>query len=143
MQISAAQQQDLPELAQLYQQLLPNTVHLDNMKQVLARQSDNPSHYIAVAKVDGKVVGSVLSITCEMLFGACQSFMVVEDVVVDHAYQRQGIGAALMADVERRAKQNNCSYIMLVTDNDRSDSQRFYLAQGYKSDPYCAFKKHL
>jgi len=56
-----------------------------------------------------KVVGSWLSITCEMLFGQCKSFMVIEDVVVDESFHRKGIGAAIMMHIEQHAKENNCS----------------------------------
>lgn len=143
MQITPATEKDLPQLAELYQQLIPNEFSIFKMEDVLKRQKDNPSHSISVAKIDGKVVGSLLSVTCEMLFGDCKSFMVVEDVVVDEAYKRQGIGSALMADAEQRAKESNCSYVMLITDTVRNDSQQFYKSLGYSTDEYRGFKKYL
>lgn len=143
MEISAAKVSDLEELAQLYQQLIPNDFSISKMEEVLVRQQSNPGHFISIARVDGKVVGSLLSVTCEMLFGQCKSFMVIEDVVVDESMKRKGIGSALMIDAEKRAQASDCSYIMLITDVERLGSQSFYKSLGYQTDEYCAFKKSL
>ena len=113
------------------------------MEEVLDKHKQNPDHMVFVAKVDDLVVGYLLSVTNNMLFGQCKSFMVIEDVVVNEHMRNQGIGKALMDHAESYAKQNNCSYIMLITDIDRKESQRFYKSIGYKTSEYCAFKKHL
>ncbi len=107
------------------------------------KQSDNPNHIVLGAKIDGKLVGSLLAVMCEMLFGQCKTFMVVEDVVVDIAHRRKGVGNALMQFIENYAIKSNCSYVMLITDEDRVGSQAFYKSLGYKTDEYCAFKKKL
>ena len=65
-------------------------------------------------------MGSVMGIVCEELYGECQPFMVVEDVVVDRDHRRQGVGRALMMDLERRATERGCSYIIFVTEEDRT-----------------------
>ena len=143
MNISPITESDLPELAVLYQQLIPNEISVDKMKAVLNRHKDNPYHIVLSAKIEGQLVGSLLAVLCEMLFGQCKSFMVVEDVVVDEAYRRNGVGAALMQHIEDYARKNNCSYIMLITDTDRVGSQQFYKSLGYVTDEYCAFKKQL
>ena len=61
------------------------------MKTVLTWQQNNPNQIILTARVDGKLVGSLLAIDCEMIFGQCKSFMVVEDVIVNEAHQRKDI----------------------------------------------------
>ena len=141
--MSEVLKEDLSELSVLYQQLIPNNVDLSKMEQVFSSNKENPNHMILVAKDKGRVIGTLLSSCCEMLFGECKSFMVVEDVVVDEQYRRQGVGELLMSKVESHAKSRNCSYIMLITDRDRVGSQRFYQSLGYQMDEYCAFKKHL
>ena len=113
------------------------------MELILEKNRNNPSHMVLGAKIDGELVGTLLSSTCEMLFGECRSFMVIEDVVVDKSHRRQGIGHALMQHVEALAQENNCSYIMLITDRDRIGSQQFYKSLGYDTGGYCAFKKKL
>ena len=143
MNISTITENDLPDLAELYQQLIPNEISVDKMKSVLNKHKDNPNHIVLSAKIDGQLVGSLLAVMCEMLFGQCKSFMVVEDVVVDYSHRRKGIGASLMRYIEDYARKNNCSYIMLITDTERVGSQKFYKSLGYKTDEYRAFKKQL
>ncbi len=143
MDISPITENELPELANLYQQLIPNEISIPKMKYVLNRHKENPNHVVLGAKIEGKLVGSLLAIMCEMLFGRCKSFMVVEDVVVDELYRKKGIGAALMQHIEGYAREKNCSYIMLITDTDRVGSQKFYKSLEFKTEEYCAFKKQI
>jgi ribosomal protein S18 acetylase RimI-like enzyme len=143
MQISPVTEADLGQLAALYEQLGSTGACIDSMKAALQTNYNAGNPVIFVAKIEGRVAGTLLAATCQMLFGECRSFMVVEDVVVDAAHRRQGIGKALMQHAEEFAKERNCSYIMLVTDTHRTASQAFYNSLGYKSAEYCAFKKHL
>ena len=143
MEISPITEADLQQLAQLYQQLIPNEFSLKKMTEALRKNSADGNPVILGAKIDGILVGTLMAVTCQMLFGQCRSFMVVEDVVIEANYRRRGIGKALMQQVEQFAKSKNCSYIMLITDSDRLDSHEFYKSLGYKSAEYCAFKKHL
>ena len=98
---------------------------------------------VLTARKNGRLVGSLLAVICEMLFGQCKSFMVVEDVVVEKQHRKLGVGKLLMQEIEKYAKEQNCSYIMLITDIDRLSAQQFYKSLGYKTDEYCAFKKQL
>jgi len=143
MKISRVSEDDLPQLAQLYQQLIPNEVSIPNMKMVLECNLNNPNHVVLVAKINEKVVGTLLAVICNMLFSKCKSFMVVEDVVVDEAYRKNGVGRELMSYIEETARNGDCSYIMLITDNDRHEANEFYKSLGYSSHEYRAFKKHL
>lgn len=143
MEITRVSEKDLEALAALYQQLIPNDISLPKMQRTLAKNQDNPNHIVLAARIDGKLVGSLLAVVCEMLFGQCNSFMVVEDVIVDKRHRNSGIGKALMRHIESYARAHNCSYIMLITDMDRKASQEFYRSLGYKTDEYCAFKKHI
>ena len=90
MEISPVTENDLPELSRLYQQLIPNDISIPKMKKVLDRNKDNSNHIILVARDNGKLVGTLLAATCEMLFGQCKSSMVVEDVIVAEAHRRSG-----------------------------------------------------
>lgn len=69
--------------------------------------------------------------------------MVVEDVIVDKAHRRMGIGSALMRELEQRAADAGCSYIIFVTESERTDAHRFSESLGYKSDASRGFKKRL
>jgi GNAT superfamily N-acetyltransferase len=78
-----------------------------------------------------------------MLFGECKAFMVVEDLVVEQDARRSGVGTKLMIELEKYAKENNCSYIMLITDQERKQAHQFYESLEYQSEPFRAFKKKL
>ena len=143
MKIERITETDLPELALLYQQLQPNEASLEKMKAALQVIQHNPNQVVLGAKIDGQLVGSVLGLACQMLFGQCKPFLVVEDVVVDANHRRAGVATALMRAIEQYAGECHCSYIMLITDTDREGAQRFYASLGYKTDPYKGFKKAL
>lgn len=143
LEISEIREDELPVLAILYQQLTPNEASLSDMRRVLSRNASNPRHIVWAARRDGQLVGSLLAVTCEMLFGQCREFMVVEDVVVDTSHRRAGIGAALLSTAEDYAKARNCSYIMLITDTYRKAALHLYKSAGYQSDGFTAFKKPL
>ena len=143
MEIAALQEGDLAELAQLYQQLLPNDISIARMRAAYERNRSNNNHLVLAAKLENKLVGTLLAVVCEMLFGQCRSFMVIEDVIVDEGQRRKGIGTALMQFAEEYARSRNCTYIMLITDAERIGSQEFYRSLGYATEEYKAFKKSL
>jgi GNAT superfamily N-acetyltransferase len=141
--ISRIEENDIAELAKLYQQLQKNESSIEKMKETLIKVKDDSNHVILGAKVDGILAGTLLGVSCQMVFGQCKSFMIVEDVVVSSKFRRFGIGRALMNEIEKTAKQLNCSYIMLITDSDRPEAHGFYLSLGYRTDEYKAFKKAI
>jgi len=134
---------DLPALAGLYKQFWGEDSCLEKMQATFRRLKDRPDYIFLAAKAEGRLVGSVLGIVCEELYGACVPFMVVEDVIVDAEWRRKGIGSALMCELERLATELNCGYVIFVTEVERTDAQRFYESLGYKPDAYKGFKKRL
>jgi GNAT superfamily N-acetyltransferase len=66
----------------------------------------------------------------------------VEAVRVRADLRSRGIGAALMAHVEQRAKQAGCGLIQLTTDRQRLDAHRFYERLGYAAS-HVGMKKKL
>ena len=143
MHIAQLERTDLEELSKLYQQLIPNEVSIEKMESVFERNKNNKNHIALVARENSKLLGTLMAYICEMYFGQCRSFMVIEDLVVDQNLRGKGIGSSLMEVAESKARENNCSYIMLITDNDREESQNFYKKLGYSTDEYCAFKKKI
>ncbi len=143
IKIAKIKEDDLKELASLYQELQDNEASIDKMRKTLLKVKDDSNHVLLGARVDGILAGTLLGVSCQMLFGKCKSFMIVEDVVVSSKFRRLGIGKALMNKIEEIAEQLNCSYIMLITDTDRPNAHKFYLSLGYKTNEYKAFKKSI
>lgn len=143
MEIVSLRAEDLEALAELYQQFWGEESSLEAMQATFRRLADNPNYLFLGAKEEGRLVGSVLGIVCEELYGTCQPFLVVEDVIVDRHQRRRGIGARLMCELERLAAERGCGYIIFVTEAERTDAQQFYAALGYSPTAYRGFKKRL
>ncbi len=134
---------DLESLAGLYRHFWNEESDVARMRTVFQRLASNPDYIFLGAKLDGELVGSVMGIVCEELYGQCLPFMVIEDVVVDGESRRRGVGSRLMVEMEQRAADRNCQYIIFVTEQERSSAHRFYESLGYSPDKYKGFKKKL
>ena len=143
MEIRKLIEDDLVSLAVLYQQFWDEVSSLEKMRTTFQRLKRNPNYILLVADQQNNLVGSVMGIICEELYGDCKPFMVVEDVIVDKRQRRLGIASSLMKELERCASENNCNYIIFVTESERTEAHRFYESIGYKSDAYKGFKKRL
>ncbi len=143
MEIRKLIEDDLVSLAVLYQQFWGEVSSLEKMRTTFQRLKKNPDYIFLVAEKQNRLVGSAMGIICEELYGDCKPFMVVEDVIVDKHHRRLGIASSLMKELERCAAKHNCSYIIFVTESERTEAHRFYESLGYKSDAYKGFKKRL
>lgn len=143
MEIRKLTEDDLVSLATLYKQFWGEESSLEKMRETYQRLKKNPKYIILAADQQNRLVGSAMGIICEELYGDCKPFMVVEDVIVDKHQRRLGIASSLMRELERCAAENNCSYIIFVTESERTEAHRFYESLGYKSDAYKGFKKRL
>ena len=134
---------DLESLAGLYKQFWDEESDVEKMRPTFQRLSDNSDYIFLGAKCDDELVGSVMGVVCEELYGQCLPFMVVEDLVVDKNHRRQGVGSTIMRELEQRAINRGCSFILLVTEQNRTTAHRFYESLGYSQDKYKGFKKRL
>jgi len=143
MKIRRLQEEDIPALARLYVQFWNEKSSLEKMEETFARLRDNPDYIFLVADTDEEVVGSLMGVVCEELYGECRPFMVIEDVIVDREFRQQGIGTALMHGIEACAVTRNCNYLIFVSERERTDALPFYRSLGYEPDAYRGFKKRL
>ena len=143
MQIRKLKEDDLVSLAGLYKQFWGESSSLEKMRATFQRLEKNPNYILLVADKQNILVGSVMGIICEELYGNCRPFMVVEDVIVDRYQRRLGIASALMKELEGYAVKHDCNYIIFVTESERREAHRFYESLGYQSDSYKGFKKRL
>lgn len=143
MNIARLTEQDLPALAELFTQFWGENTSRVKMRQTFSRLVKNPSYILLAAHVDGRLAGFTMGVICEELYGECKPFMVMEDLIVDKNQRRDGIGAALMRDLEKHAIASGCCQIIFITEADRSDAVGFYNSLGYNHVPYKGFKKRL
>ena len=110
---------------------LKQASNLDKEKseQIFKKISSNPNHYVYVAVLDGKVVGSTTLIIEPKFIHDGGNVGHIEDVVVSKDHQGKGIGEMLMNFLLELAKANNCYKTILdCTD----DVKPFYEKIGFK-----------
>ena len=56
-------------------------------------------------------------------------------LAVHNAFRRQGIGQALLAEVEKRLKEKGCIKCLLMVLEDNETAKRFYEESGWKAVP--------
>jgi GNAT superfamily N-acetyltransferase len=133
---------DIPQLAQLYKQFWNEESCIDTMYVKFNKFQENGSHILLSAVENNHLIGSVMGVICEELYGDCKSFIVLENMIVDEKYRNHGVGSALISELERRAA-DKCTQIILVTETDRIDACKFYKSVGYNSHTHKGFKKKL
>jgi len=139
-----ARLEDLEGLNRLYLQLSGNDHGLSSRyKDIFAQmKSDSAYHLLVAVNEDDNVVGSVLGIICKSLAAHYESFLVIEDVIVDDSLRRAGIGRALFEKIEQIALENTCAYSILVSSGFRTEAHRFYENMGY-TESVVGFRKRL
>lgn len=141
MHVADVTPEQLPALAGLMQSLSGLVTDRERLCAVHRDMAANPDYHLLGATVDGVLAGAVLGVVCRDVVGACRPFMVVENVVVAAPYRRKGVGRQLLAELERRARQRDCLYLMLVAGPGREGARAFYAAAGYFES--WGFKKRL
>lgn len=136
--------QDLKDLMKLYENGFEATpANMNQMVRTFEKISDNQDYHILVAKDDNKIVGSVMGIVCNELFGNCLPFMVVENVVVLDTYRRRGIAKKLMKYLEDIAIHRKCTTILFVSSEHRTGAHKLYESLGYGIDRVNGYRKRL
>lgn len=134
---------DIPELAQLYRQFWNEDSCIEIMYSQFKKVSENGTHVLLSAVENKSLIGSVMGVICEELYGNCKPFMVLENMIVDDKCRNKGIGKALVAELEKIAINKSCTQIILVTEVDRIDACKFYESVGYSPTRSKGFKKKL
>ena len=134
---------DLPRLAELYRQFWNEESDLHAMREQFQNVSRNDTHILLCAEENGEVLGSVMGVVCEELYGDCRPFLVIENMIVHENARRKGIAAALLTELEIRAKERNCTQMILVTESDRNDACGFYESNGFNPGVNVGYKKKL
>lgn len=133
---------DIPQLAELYKQFWNEESCIDTMYIKFQKFTENGSHILLSAVESEQLIGSVMGVICEELYGDCKPFLVLENMIVDKKHRNKGVGTALIAELERRIAEK-CTQIILVTENNRIDACNFYESVGFRPDTYKGFKKKL
>jgi GNAT superfamily N-acetyltransferase len=143
MDIVDIKRTDLKDLGFLYEQLSgkkhDSIKMLDNYDNMIS----NGQYYLIGAKIDNKLVGSLMGIKCFDLVGDCLPFMIIENVIVTESQRGMGIGKELFKRIEEIAIDNDCYYIFFVSGETRLEAHKFYESIGFTNDKVKGYKKYL
>ncbi len=143
MTITPINKDDLYDLSNLYEELSDIKSNISLVQSNFAQIEKNENYYLLGAKIDNKLVGSLMGIHCLDLVGECRPFMIIENVIVSNTHRSKGIGKELMNEIENIAKYLDCYYIIFVSSNERKNAHKFYESMGYDKDKVKGFKKFL
>lgn len=122
-----------PVHRQLRPQLPPD--YVGKMKRVFAGGGR-----MTVALVDGEVRGLAVYRWFENTAEDAKFY--VDDLVTDETARSQGVGRALLAHLQSKARLLNCKTFALDSSTQRHDAHRFYFREGMHIASF-AFKKQL
>lgn len=134
---------DIPELAQLYKQFWNENSCIESMHNQFNKFRKDGRYVLLSAVENERLIGSVMGIICEELYGDCEPFMVLENMIVDSNSRNEGVGKALISELEKIAAARKCTQIILVTEANRMDASNFYEAAGYSPNTHNGYKKKL
>ena len=108
---------------------LASNLEIEKAKEIFEKISSNSNHFVYVAILDGRVVGSTTMLIEPKFIHNGGKVAHIEDVVVSKDYQGKGIGEMLMRSLLELAKDNNCYKTIL----DCTDEVKpFYEKIGFK-----------
>lgn len=144
MVIEKLRKDDLDGLRLVYEEAFElSDSNRERMAEMFERIKDDPDYHILCAKIDGRVVGSVMGVICYELIGGCFPFMVIENVAVLKDFRRMGVAEQLMNEQEKIARALQCSLILLVSSEHRTGAHKLYESLGYDLDKVRGFRKRL
>lgn len=145
MIIRQAEEADLSGLLELYTQLHDNPLPekseaLSALWETILRDRNQ---YLIVAEVDGKIVSSCVLIIVPNLTHRQRPYALIENVVTDREYRKQGLAGACLARAKEIAEQKACYKIMLLTGSKENTTLDFYRNAGYRSEDKTGFVQWL
>lgn len=108
------------------------TYSLEATKGKLIKLLTDVNNRIFVAVADGMIVGYIHANGYELLFAP--SMRNVMAIAVSSAYKRNGIGRALLTEVEQWAVESGSTGVRLVSGETRTAAHEFYRSCGYESN---------
>ena len=138
--------EDLPDLMELLSQLHQEEVlqpveeHLRaTFAEILAAWR---SRAILVACLDGALVGTLDLLIVSNLTRGGRPWASIENVLVDAACRRRGIGRALLDVAVDLARDAGCSKLQLISREERSAAHELYIGSGFTA-PVRGFRRYL
>lgn len=137
--VREASEDDLPDVLRLYAQPTVDDgdiLDLDEAASLFERFAAYPNYKLYVATMGETVVGSFALLIMDNLGHRGAPSGVMEDVVVDPAQHRQGIGAAMTEAALEICREHKCYKLTLSASLKRDAAHRFYESMGFERHGY-------
>lgn len=134
---------DMKSLSKLYYQFWEEESDIEKMERKFCELQNNKSYIFLCAVEKNRLIGSVMGVVCDELYGKCMPFLVVENMIVDSEYRRKGVGKLLFQELEKQAIDKGCVQVILVTDEARKYACGFYESIGFHPTNNKGYKKKL
>jgi len=142
LEIARVQQSDLEAISRLHMHFWDEPSDVAAMTEALALLQQDPDHILLAARIDGACIGTATGVVCHGLYGGLDTYLVIEDVVVDPAHRRRGVATALLGELERFGRDRACKQMVLLTESCRHDASALYESAGFAAR-WTGFKKKL
>ncbi len=142
LEYRTARKNDLPGLLALYKQLNPEEELIDLKKAYSiweTTEKSNTTRYF-VAMDDAKAVSTCNITLVPNLTRNGKPFAIIENVITDNNYRRQGIGKKVIENAVQYAKENNCYKVVLLSSAKRIESHKFYESIGFNGNSKKGFE---
>lgn len=136
---------DYEGLMKLYMQLHGNPYPEKDteMAELWNRILEDKDHHIIVAEKDGRIVSSCVCVIVPNLTHGQRPYALIENVITDEAYRKQGLATACLDYAKELAIHENCYKMMLLTGSKDESTLRFYEEAGYNRRDKTAFIQWL
>ncbi|CAB3856796.1 hypothetical protein LMG26854_03256 [Achromobacter aegrifaciens] len=134
MNIRELDASELSSLLDLYRHLHPADDPLPGAQTVAVvwqELMESTRHRVFGAYADGKLASSCTLTVIPNLTRGCRPYGVIENVVTDAAYRRQGLAKAVLDEALAFAWGGNCYKVMLMTGRKDEATLRFYESAGF------------
>jgi ribosomal protein S18 acetylase RimI-like enzyme len=136
--VRQASARDVHDLLHLYRQLAGDRVSalpadVGAAKALLAAIVEQPGRQLLVAEVDRQVLGTADVLIVPNLTHGGAPWAIIENVVVDSACRRRGVGTALIDEIARRCSDARCYKMQLLSNKQRTQAHDFYRSVGFEA----------
>lgn len=140
--IRSAGPEDAADVERLYRQLVPDDPAIRVLPARLVQIALDPASLLLVAERPGGLAGTAFVTLCLDAMYADQSYLVIENLVVDEAARGGGVGRRLLETVDQVAIEAGSSKVMLLSSARRPGAHRFFEACGYSSSAKRGFVRY-
>jgi GNAT superfamily N-acetyltransferase len=144
MEVRNAHAQDFENCVPLLQQLWPflklpgekaEAKDAEAFKKIFSQLLNDPNAQVMIAEENGQILAFLDLTFRKTLFNRGWT-MIIEDLIVDEAHRRKGIGKRLIELCEDIAQEKGCRAIELSSDLHRKKTHLFWEALGYEGKAY-------